>query len=838
MQHRLSAISPLLLMRNVPLQEGATYRFGRDSEQCNVVVAGGRVSRLHASLTVGEDQLLLRDARSSNGTFINGERVGDAGQVLKPGDEIAFGSDSIHFRYLVEHEQGEQEWMLPLAEGGDLIGSAADCQVQLESDEGVAKHHLRIQRNGTKVTAIALDEAFFFSNGQRCKRADLDTFDVLTLGSTSLVLEIAVDGQVSLHRQNSTVGRGSRLEGVGLSVVVAGGKKLLDDITVSIQPGELVAVLGPSGSGKTTLIKALCGIQKLSSGVTFLDGTPVYRNPDLLTDRLGFVPQDDIVLPELTVTQSLEYMAKLRLSHSGMSRFERRELVDTIIATLGLSPFSDIPVKRLSGGQRKRVSIGIELITQPGLLCLDEPTAALDPASEEQLIRHFRALADHGTTVLMTTHVLYSLEAFDKIIFIVDGRLAFCGSPDQALGYFADYYDTTLARHLDIFREVERERSEQSTGLGGRFDRAFRASNVWSDVVVAPLSRNARRVFLADSSGLQRTSRGSWWRDLRLRPGTVATLASRHARSRLGSLPRVALYALVPTCLALATLLLGSPADIDATRVEATSQFDQLFSVQTSRWNNAFSNLLGQLGVQQNASPTAAMSSLLFESPATLPVSLGKLLMFCLTALFGGALVACTEIAAERPLLQRESITSYGMLEYLVGKVPFLIVVAVGQMAIYLGICLMFADEFSGIDIVSTYALLVLLSLCAMMLGLLVSALDFSGGRSAVIVVLALLLPQLILSGGLAPDFYLGAGTLTQSLMNVLPARWGFEGFLNTSLGSHVDAQPWIERVVLDVMGFSLAPGTLSWNVLVIGLQSMIWFILACSVLVLTRGRS
>jgi ABC-type multidrug transport system ATPase subunit len=239
-----------------------------------------------------------------------------------------------------------------------------------------------------------------------------------------------------------TIGAPPELKrGIGVDVMdlrreVRGGRALLSNISFSIAPGEIVAIVGASGAGKTTLLNAMAGVTPPSLGRILFNGRELYDNLDGFRSSLGYVPQDDIIHKDLPLVTTLRYAARLRLPASA-SAADREASVQNALEVLGLTERAHLPVKKLSGGQRKRASIGAELLTEPDIFFLDEPTSGLDPATSNDLMRLMRRLADAGSTVVLTTHVMSDLRLCDKVIFLTrDGQLAFCGSPELALEYF------------------------------------------------------------------------------------------------------------------------------------------------------------------------------------------------------------------------------------------------------------------------------------------------------------------------------------------------------------------------------------------------------------------
>ena len=234
-------------------------------------------------------------------------------------------------------------------------------------------------------------------------------------------------------------GRGAR----GVEIVaddlwqtVKGGRHVLHGVSFTAQARELVAIVGGSGAGKTTLLEALAGVTPADRGEVRFDGVDLYGNLDAFRRRLGYVPQEDIIHADLPLERTLRYAAALRLPES-QTGAEVDPAVARALAALDLTARAGVRVGALSGGQRKRASIAVELLTSPHVFFLDEPTSGLDPASARELLRLLRGLADAGSTVIFTTHSVQDLAHCDRLVFLArDGHLAFCGTVPGALDYF------------------------------------------------------------------------------------------------------------------------------------------------------------------------------------------------------------------------------------------------------------------------------------------------------------------------------------------------------------------------------------------------------------------
>ncbi|MFF3517460.1 ATP-binding cassette domain-containing protein [Streptomyces sp. NPDC002573] len=226
-----------------------------------------------------------------------------------------------------------------------------------------------------------------------------------------------------------------------LTVVAGHGHRILHEVSFPVGERCLLAVVGPSGAGKSTLLNALTGLRPADCGTVLYDGRDLYRNYAELRRRLGLVPQDDILHTQLTVRRALGYAAQLRFPQD-TAPAQRQVRVEEVIRELGLEERADRPIHSLSGGQRKRVSVALELLTKPSLLFLDEPTSGLDPGMDRSLMRMLRRLADDGRTVVVVTHSVLSLDECDLLLVLArGGEVAYYGPPSEALPFlgFADW---------------------------------------------------------------------------------------------------------------------------------------------------------------------------------------------------------------------------------------------------------------------------------------------------------------------------------------------------------------------------------------------------------------
>src|SRR4051812_32597838 len=187
----------------------------------------------------------------------------------------------------------------------------------------------------------------------------------------------------------------------------ARGRQLLHRVSFEIAPNELVAVVGGSGAGKSTLLETMAGLRAPSEGAVRYDAS----------NRVGFVPQDDIIHRELPLRRTLRYAAGLRLPPSTPAA-EIDRIVGETVRDPDLHDRASVRVADLSGGQRKRASIAVELLTRPALFFLDEPTSGLDPSTSSEVVSVLRRLTERGVTVVLTTHDPADIEACDRVVFL------------------------------------------------------------------------------------------------------------------------------------------------------------------------------------------------------------------------------------------------------------------------------------------------------------------------------------------------------------------------------------------------------------------------------------
>ncbi|WP_413160589.1 FHA domain-containing protein [Capilliphycus salinus ALCB114379] len=418
---------------------------------------------------------------STNGLFINHTRITPfEGYLLNNGIEIKIGQNPqnlIRLRYfnpntLASQTQFTGEY-ISLENRSVLLGRDPGATLHLDSPV-VSRRHATIEPDGRGDYLLKdYSKQGVFVNGQRVKQSvkigDRDTIRI---------------GPFTLIRQGDTLelsdtGTQIRLDAQRLLRIVKDrsnkARVLLNDLSFAIEPGQFVALVGGSGAGKSTLMRTLLGISPTTKGRVYINGESLHKNFSLYRTQIGYVPQDDIIHQNLTVKEVLEYAAKLRLPPD----VDVREIVQKTLYEIEMLDRGQVLVSQLSGGQRKRVSIGVELLTNPVLFFLDEPTSGLDPGLDKKMMLLLRKLANQGRTVILVTHATANIKLCDRIIFLGrGGRLCYFGPPRQAFEFFEIESDD----FADIYNLLEDESNAHAWAA------QFQRSNEYKQYVANHLS--------------------------------------------------------------------------------------------------------------------------------------------------------------------------------------------------------------------------------------------------------------------------------------------------------------------------------------------------------------
>ncbi len=577
------------------------------------------------------------------------------------------------------------------------------------------------------------------------------------------------------------------LEALNLRREVDNGKVILNNVSLVVRPQEFVAVVGVSGAGKSTLLGALSGFRPATSGQVLLNGMSLYEHFEALRAKIGYVPQDDIIHRELPVERALEYAAELRLP-AELPPAAKTARVSEVLAELGLEQQRQTVVASLSGGQRKRVSIGVELLTSPPLFFLDEPTSGLDPGTETRMMALLRQLADQGRTVLLITHATRNVSMCDRVLFLArGGRVAFYGAPKVALDYFG------VREFEDIYDLIENQRTPEE------WEVSFAASPLYQSEIAeriehlpgAALVAPAPKVWAVYVPGQARQPSESL-RQFKILTRRYAEIVLRDRKNLAILLLQAPIIAVLLWALFTNGNLFKAPPNpvividgaqgpiaLDPVGVkQAELQFKRnpglrqgaggqsgqsnvpTFIVFTGTGCSDRGNPFNEPGCHQdqgngngNASEAARMAFILAA-----------------TAVWLGTLNAIREISKEDAIYRRERLVNLRVFPYIASKFAVLLVLVAIQATLLFGVALIRVPVPAG-GVPGVWLALVLGGAASVAVALAVSA-AVSNPDRAVFAAPLIMLPQIFFAGLLVPVSKLGPA---QPLAALTTARWTFE---------------------------------------------------------------
>jgi ABC transport system ATP-binding/permease protein len=427
--------------------DGTTITLGRDPS-CTVPLEGMGISRRHAAIELVSASCTITDQQSSFGLRVNGLPV--ERHVLADNDVITIG-----VREFKVGLSGSDLLLTPFSEpgGSTLAVSPSDANkkvISIGRDVGadVALVHPLVSRRHASVERTPGGNFFLtdhgsangtFVNGKSITHCVIDEGDIIQVGPYRLFIE---HGRIIRADDGNRI----RLEAFDVSVRTRHAV-LLDHVTITVPAGEFVAVLGMSGAGKSTLVRALCGRQRIDGGVIYANRLPLKQFLSAFTANIGYVAQENLLHAKLTVAETFAEQCLIRLPRDS-TPLERKARIDEVVGLLDLDRVAHRQVNRLSGGEAKRVHLGVELLASPALIVLDEPLAGLDPGLVRKFMQLFRRICDRGYTLLMTTHTLEQIEFCDRLVFMHRGRVVFGGQPSELESAFGT---RTLA---DVYEKV------------------------------------------------------------------------------------------------------------------------------------------------------------------------------------------------------------------------------------------------------------------------------------------------------------------------------------------------------------------------------------------------
>ncbi|MGC5568676.1 ATP-binding cassette domain-containing protein [Streptomyces sp. FR-108] len=559
---------------------------------------------------------------------------------------------------------------------------------------------------------------------------------------------------------------GLRVHAHRLTQRVRGAGRVLREVSVGIAPGQLVVIAGSSGAGKTVLLESLAGLRAADEGSVLHDG----GRPGAPGPEFGFVPQEDILHRDLPLHRTLVYAAGLRMP-VGTSAAAVTAAVDRVLTSLGLSHRAGTPVRALSGGERKRAAVAAELLTGPRALFLDEPTSGLDPVTGAALLRTLRSLAEDGTTVVLTTHVLADLLRGDHVVFLSpEGGVAYAGEPGDLCGAFG----------VDTVEDVYGAVAEGAVPDGGVSEGAVseRAKSR------RPVSGGSRDEPVPDEPVSDGPVPDEPVSDEPVVPRAGAA-ARPVPRQRVGAVRQWSLLTRRGTALLLhnrlsVAVLAGSPVMIVA-----------MFAV------------LFRAGAFDPADPDPGSTAMI-------------MFWIAFGAFFFGLTYGLLQICTELPVLRREWLAGLRIGPYVASKLTIMLPVLAAADALLLAV-LRALDRLpaAGWDTyLSLFVSSVLASAAALALGLLASAAVTDPGQATLMLPL-LCFPQVLFSGAFVPVPRMTAAG--EAISWAMTNRWAFEA-LGAGIGLEAlwrDGASRLGPPLLDAYGDSFAgPAGHDWLIL------------------------
>ena len=783
----------------------AVFNIGRQSSN-TIVIPRPTVSGFHAQIVREGNQLVLvhphpKQGHTLNGLTYNGRNV--AGneqfrQVLKRGDVIRITDGNGTFVSLTYNDGSGQVQeappeLHPIALGAPVLtfGRAHDNSVVLDHPQ-VSGHHARMEQiqGGYRILDLGSTNHVYV-NAKRATNQVLNQGDEIRIGPFKLILS----GNVLTQHDESN---GIRIDALHLVKKGNNNVVLINDISFAIPSRRFVALVGGSGAGKSTLMDALNGLRPAQQGAVLYNGQDYYSHLAAFSTQLGYVPQDDIIHRELTVERALYYAAKLRLPEDFTEK-QIKERIDEVLDDVEMRHRRRLLVSKLSGGQRKRVSIALELLANPSVFFLDEPTSGLDPGLDRKMMLLLRKLADKGHTVVLVTHATNNINACDYICFLCQGgRLAYFGPPNDAKTYFGK---TDFA---EIYSSLEP--SEENPNIPEEAETRFKQSPDYARYVADPLRQgpSGRAGVMQDNATVKPPKRGNPWKQFML-------LSMRYMELILNDKGNLAILILqAPIIGIMLFFLTGSDFFHQNSLVQCTNQ-QQVFSqiaqmtgtvvkdctglqsfLNTSQGDQFAQQFADRIARQNPLTDTSPQSlrELEAQSPkeevfqSTVQPGIGAdaqkiLFIMAFAAVMFGCINGAREIVKEMPIYKRERAVNLGIVPYLFSKIVVLGLFSLVQSLILVLLVNAKANFSHSIllpPVLEIYVSMALTALAGLMTGLLISAVVPNNDRAMSLIPLPLI-PQVVFAGVI---FNLDNPQLLQGLGAFFSARWAMAAMGST----------------------------------------------------------
>ncbi|HZR42825.1 MAG TPA: FHA domain-containing protein [Ktedonobacteraceae bacterium] len=776
---------------------------GRDATN-DIIINDRIVSGLHLRIVRQGNAFVLIHPhpdrpKTLNGLLYQGRKIrGDEqfSKTLTKGDIFRIGDEDGTLVTLTYNDgTGTEQETLPAMQPIRLgstelsIGRNADNAVVLPHPQ-VSAHHARLLREGGTYRIIDQNSTnHVYVNSELVTNHLLRLGDEIRIGPYKLIFE---GNQLSPYDESNFI----RIDAQNLRKTGNNNVTLLNNISISIPPRKFVALVGGSGAGKSTLMDALNGLRPAQQGKVLYNGQDYYHNLASFSTLLGYVPQDDIVHRDLTVERALYYAAKFRLP-SDFTNEQIEQRIADVLEDVEMTARRKLLVKKLSGGQRKRVSIAMELLANPSLFFLDEPTSGLDPGLDRKMMYLLRKLADAGHTIVLVTHATNNINACDYVCFLAQGgRLAYFGPPDQAKTYFGK---TDFA---EIYTSLEP--TDENPNIPDEAEAKFKLSKEYQEYITEPLKVQPTKTesgLNGHVKGPQRAKRGNPFKQFLLLSQRNFELLKNDKANLIILLLQAPLIALLLMLLVRFEVGTGlfdpnnvvqcvphifTSSAVNATNPTGLLGIDtqgQTSSVDCSRivdFLNHDSN--GAAYAQTKGGVNTALQD--FIVPGIGLNAARALFIIAFVAVLFGVINGTREIVKEASIYRRERTVNLGIIPYVLSKVLVFGLFAVFQSAALMLIVHAFEPFQRSIMLpvlLEIYITLLLTALAGLMVGLAASA--FAANEDSANSLLPfILIPQVIFAGVEIPlkDWPLQIAAV------IFPTRWAVTA-LGSSVGLHSD---------------------------------------------------
>ncbi len=770
---------------------------GRDSSN-DIVLNESHVSSFHAQIVYEESQFVFvhphpSRQRTQNGLLYRGRQIRGDESFRKPltrGDIFRIGDENGTFVSLIYNDgSGTAQDIhpeihpIPLEAPEISLGRHSDNMVVLNHPQ-VSGHHARLVREGEAYRIVDLNSTnHVYVNALLTTSQLLKRDDEIRIGPYKLMY---TGTELTQHDESN----GIRIDALHLKKVGNNQAVLLNDISIAIPPRKFVALVGGSGAGKSTLMDALNGLRPAQEGKIFYNGQDYYHHLAAFSTQLGYVPQDDIVHRDLTVERALYYAAKMRLPEDFTNEhIEQR--INEVLEDVDMKERRHLLISKLSGGQRKRVSIALELLSKPSVFFLDEPTSGLDPGLDRKMMFLLRKLADKGHTIILVTHATNNINTCDYVCFLAQGgRLVYFGPPSETRTYFGKADFAEIYALLEPSYENPKAPEEAETRFKASRDHQTYVTELIKE---APVSNGKPPRQTREN---KQPKRGNPWKQfllLSLRyiellkndPGNLLILLLQ--APVIGLLLILLVKYEVGTGAFNATSIANCPTT--ATILTTTGLPDvpgpanPAVSMKCDRVADFLKNdPNGKVYAAKRGGESTALQDFILLGSGTDAQKV--LFIMAFTAVLFGAVNAAREIVKEEPIYRRERAVNLGIIPYMFSKIVVLTLLCLLQTAM-LVIIVNIAEPFQqGIFLpamLEVYITMALTALAGLMVGLTVSAIAPNNDRAMSFIPI-ILIPQVIFSG----TVFAFKDWFTQLLSLLFAARWSMAA-LGSSLGLHSD---------------------------------------------------